>query len=97
MAKITTLKEFESIFPKLAEDILDHAKQYKLPEEFVKWFKAVGTPRIILQHQADENVLSPCMPTRSVENATVECPFQTQSLCSSKLLSPKNNTFKPQH
>ena len=54
MAKITTLKEFESIFPKLAEDILDHAKQYKLPEEFVKWFKAVRTLRITLQHQADQ-------------------------------------------
>jgi hypothetical protein len=41
MAKTTTLKEFESVFPKLVEDLLDHAKQYKLPEEFVKWYKAV--------------------------------------------------------
>lgn len=40
MAKTTTLQEFESVFPKLVEDILDHAKQYKLPEEFVNWFKA---------------------------------------------------------
>jgi len=40
MAKATTLKEFEAVFPKLVEDILDHAKQYNLPEEFVKWFKA---------------------------------------------------------
>ncbi len=43
MAKTTTLKEFESVFPKLVEDILDHAKQYKLPEEFVTWYKAVRT------------------------------------------------------
>ena len=42
MAKTTTLKEFESVFPKLVEDILDHAKQYNLPEEFVQWYKAVG-------------------------------------------------------
>jgi hypothetical protein len=42
MAKTTTLKEFESVFPKLVEDLLDHAKQYKLPEEFVKWYKAVS-------------------------------------------------------
>jgi hypothetical protein len=42
MAKTTTLKEFESVFPKLVEDLLDHAKHYKLPEEFVKWYKAVG-------------------------------------------------------
>ncbi|KAH8591161.1 farnesyl pyrophosphate synthetase [Bisporella sp. PMI_857] len=40
MAQTTTLKEFESVFPKLVEDILDHANTYKLPEEFVKWFKA---------------------------------------------------------
>jgi farnesyl diphosphate synthase len=44
MAKNTTLKEFESVFPKLVEDILDHAKQYNLPEEFVQWYKAVGIP-----------------------------------------------------
>lgn len=43
MAKTTTLKEFESVFPKLVEDILDHAAQYKLPEEFVKWFKAASS------------------------------------------------------
>ena len=42
MAKTTTLKEFESVFPKLVEDLLDHAKSYKLPEEFVDWYKAVG-------------------------------------------------------
>ena len=41
MAKTTTLKEFESVFPKLVEDLLDHAKFYKLPEEFVAWYKAV--------------------------------------------------------
>ena len=44
MAKTTTLKEFESVFPKLVDDILNHAKQYKLPEEFVAWFKAVRLP-----------------------------------------------------
>lgn len=42
MAKSTTLKEFEAVFPKLVEDILGHAKQYNLPEEFVKWYKAVS-------------------------------------------------------
>ena len=41
MAKTTTLKEFESIFPKLVEDLLAHAKTYKLPEEFVEWYKNV--------------------------------------------------------
>lgn len=41
MAQTTTLKKFESIFPTLVEDVLDHAKQYKLPQEFVDWYKAV--------------------------------------------------------
>ncbi|TVY22415.1 Farnesyl pyrophosphate synthase [Lachnellula hyalina] len=40
MAKTTTLKEFESVFPKLVDDLLDHAKKYNLPEQFVKWYKA---------------------------------------------------------
>ena len=42
MAKTTTLKEFESVFPRLVEDLLDHAKSYNLPEDFVKWYKAVS-------------------------------------------------------
>ncbi|KAK0383597.1 hypothetical protein NLU13_9508 [Sarocladium strictum] len=35
----TTLKEFESVYPKLEEAILDHARSYKLPEAELKWFK----------------------------------------------------------
>jgi len=47
MAKTTTLKEFESVFPKLVEDLLAHAKSYNLPDEFVNWYKAVSiTPSI---------------------------------------------------
>jgi len=46
MANTTTLKEFEAIFPKLVEDVLDHAKTYNLPEEFVTWFKAVSCTEI---------------------------------------------------
>jgi len=38
--KSTTLKEFESIFPKLVEDLLDHTKQYNAPENAVAWYKA---------------------------------------------------------
>jgi hypothetical protein len=42
MAKTTTLKEFESVFPKLVEDLLEHAKKYNLPDDFVAWYKAVS-------------------------------------------------------
>ncbi|KAG9234697.1 farnesyl diphosphate synthase [Amylocarpus encephaloides] len=40
MAQKTTLAEFEAVFPKLVEDLLNHAKEYKLPEQFVTWYKA---------------------------------------------------------
>ncbi|KAF7552136.1 hypothetical protein G7046_g7516 [Stylonectria norvegica] len=39
MAKKTTLKEFESVFPKLETALLDHAKSYKLPQEQLDWYK----------------------------------------------------------
>ncbi|EJT77310.1 farnesyl pyrophosphate synthase [Gaeumannomyces tritici R3-111a-1] len=39
MAQKTTLKEFESVWPKLEEVLLDHAKSYKLPEKELAWYK----------------------------------------------------------
>jgi farnesyl diphosphate synthase len=42
MAKTTTLQEFESVFPQLVEDLLEHSKKYNLPNEFVEWYKAVS-------------------------------------------------------
>ncbi|KAI1103281.1 terpenoid synthase [Jackrogersella minutella] len=39
MAKKTTLKEFESVFPKLEEDLLDSVKKYNLPKEQQEWYK----------------------------------------------------------
>ena len=41
MAQKTTLKEFESVYPKLEEAILDHARSYKLPEAELSWLKKV--------------------------------------------------------
>lgn len=41
MAKTTTLKEFESVFPKLEEALLEDAKAYKLPEQMLSWYKQV--------------------------------------------------------
>jgi farnesyl diphosphate synthase len=42
MAQKTTLKEFESVYPKLEEALLEHVKSYNLPKEQVEWFKKVG-------------------------------------------------------
>ncbi|CAM1508231.1 Fc.00g050790.m01.CDS01 [Cosmosporella sp. VM-42] len=39
MAQKTTLKEFESVYPKLEAALLDHAKSYKLPQEQLDWYK----------------------------------------------------------
>ncbi|KAI0399312.1 farnesyl pyrophosphate synthetase [Xylaria palmicola] len=39
MATKTTLAEFESVFPRLQEDLLSWAKQYKLPQQYLEWFQ----------------------------------------------------------
>ncbi|KAF0331463.1 Farnesyl pyrophosphate synthase [Colletotrichum sp. SAR11_59] len=39
MAKKTTLAEFESVFPKLEEVLVEHAQKYKLPKEELLWYK----------------------------------------------------------
>jgi hypothetical protein len=41
MAQKTTLQEFESVFPKLEEDLVAWAKQYNLPKEQLDWYKKV--------------------------------------------------------
>lgn len=40
----TTLKEFEAVFPSLAEDLSQHATTFKLPENALKWFQEVRIP-----------------------------------------------------
>ncbi|KAL8924249.1 MAG: hypothetical protein Q9172_002762 [Xanthocarpia lactea] len=37
--KAVTLKEFESVFPQLVEDLTQHCKQYGLPEDALKWYQ----------------------------------------------------------
>lgn len=43
MAQKTTLKDFEAVFPKLEEELVAHAKKYGLPDEYVKWYRQVGS------------------------------------------------------
>ena len=35
------LKDFEAVFPKLVKDLEDNAKQYKIPEDALKWYSNV--------------------------------------------------------
>jgi farnesyl diphosphate synthase len=32
---------FEAVFPSLAQDILDHAKKYNLPQNALEWLEKV--------------------------------------------------------
>jgi len=48
MAQKTTLKEFEAVFPKLEEVLLEHAAKYNLPKEQVDWYKAVSSDSLVL-------------------------------------------------
>jgi farnesyl diphosphate synthase len=43
----TTLKEFESVWPRIVADLQDHCKQYKLPQQSLDWFTKV-LPHTIL-------------------------------------------------
>ena len=45
--KPTTLKEFESVFPSLVEDLTQQCKAYNLPGNALKWFQDV---RFLYEH-----------------------------------------------
>jgi farnesyl diphosphate synthase len=49
MAKMTTLKEFESIFPTIVEDLLAHAKLYGAPQMALDWFKTVRAQNTLMR------------------------------------------------
>ena len=37
----TSLKDFESVFPQLVEDMKDNCKRYNLPTQALTWFEKV--------------------------------------------------------
>ena len=41
MATKTNRADFEVVWPSVAKDILDHAKQYNIPEQAYQWFERV--------------------------------------------------------
>ena len=41
----TSLKDFEAVFPRLVEDLKEHCKTYKLPDQALKWFEEVHLSR----------------------------------------------------
>ena len=85
MAKKTTLKEFESVFPKLEEVLLEHAKSYNLPGQALEWYKKVRTPRSLASPETIKKLTvlsySPSKPMRSAASATAACWCATQRRC----------------
>ena len=47
MAKKTTLAEFEAVFPKLQEALLEHAQKYNLPKTELEWYKKVSDGHVV--------------------------------------------------
>jgi len=35
----TTLKDFESVFPRLVQDLSQHCQQYGLPKNALEWYE----------------------------------------------------------
>ena len=46
----TTLKEFETVFPSLVEELSLHAETFDLPENILKWFSEVRTSDLQEHH-----------------------------------------------
>lgn len=47
----TTLKEFESVWPRIVADLQEHAKQYKLPQQSLDWFTKVYLHHVLQRVQ----------------------------------------------
>lgn len=41
MAPSTSRADFESVFPSLAQDLVEHAKKYNMPANALEWFEKV--------------------------------------------------------
>ena len=65
MSPSNKLKDFEAVFPKLVKDLEEHAKQYNIPEEALKWysdvcFHALSSNPFSISNLPDAIVLSRC-------------------------------------
>jgi hypothetical protein len=50
MVSATTIKEFESVWPRIVADLVAHSKQYKLPQQSLDWFIKVNIFARLLTH-----------------------------------------------
>ena len=107
MSSSNKLKEFETVFPRLVKDLEENAKQYKIPEEALKWYSDVCS--WLLPFKSISKSFSPSNWPRSwpghpsshstttpwAGNATAASPSQTPPPSSSLGPSKKKNTSSP--
>lgn len=43
----TTRKEFEAVFPSLVDDLIQHCKQYNMPEDTLDWYRNVSHTKAV--------------------------------------------------
>ena len=43
----TTRKDFEAVFPSLVDDLVEHCKQYNMPDNALKWYEQVSCSYIL--------------------------------------------------
>lgn len=67
----TTLKEFESVWPRIRADLEEHCKQYKLPQQSLDWFSKVRNRRRV--YPKFSFLSSPSTTTPLAENVIVAC------------------------
>jgi uncharacterized protein (DUF3820 family) len=48
MASTTARSDFEALWPKIAQDILNYANRYAIPEQALKWFEKVCFPFVLI-------------------------------------------------
>lgn len=85
MAQKTTIQEFESVFPKLEEVLVEHAQSYKLPAQALEWYKKVGGRKQrgnkTRPLTAPLPLLSPSKSMPSAASATAACRCRTRRRC----------------
>jgi hypothetical protein len=67
MATKTDRAAFEAVFTELAQDILDHAKKYNLPDNAMQWLEKVPHQRQPLRGSPSAflNCAHPSCPSRA--------------------------------
>lgn len=75
----TTLKDFESVFPKLVDDLSAQCKQYNLPANALEWYEKVIRSTPYYGPDRPSNAInSPYSTTPSAENVTAASPSPTR-------------------